>query len=69
MMSEGKIVYAYGMRLRPFAPGCQPVEGFVAADDDVLNDYHNILYYDHKLTHTECYEYDLDYLGTRRPRE
>ena len=63
-----KILYTYGMRLRGFAPGYQPLEGFVAVDDDVLAEYHNILIYDRKLTDEELRNYDLDYLGKRRQR-
>lgn len=64
-----KILYTYGMRLRGYSIGCQPREGFVAADDDVLQEYHNILYYDRKLSDEDCKNYDLDYLGKRRLRE
>lgn len=64
-----KILYTYGMRLRGYSSGCQPREGFVAADDDVLQEYHNILYYDRKLSDEDCKNYDLDYLGKRRLRE
>lgn len=57
------------MRLRGFSIGCQPMDGYVAHDDDVLNEYHNILLYDRKLTEDECRKYDLDYLGKRRLRK
>ena len=63
-----KILYTYGMRLRGYSIGCQPIDGFVAADDDVLQEYHNILYYDRKLSDEDCKNYDLDYLGKRRLR-
>ena len=45
------------------------MDGYVAHDDDVLNEYHNILLYDRKLTEDECHSYDLDYLGKRRLRK
>lgn len=64
-----KILYTYGMRSRGYSIGCQPREGFVAADDDCLGEYHNVLLYNRKLTDEECRDYDLDYLGKRRLRE
>lgn len=62
-------VYQYGMRLRGFSPGCQPKEGFIAADDDVLGEYHNMLYYDHRLTHTQCEDFELDFIGKRELKD
>ena len=66
---EEDILYTYGMRLRGFSIGCQPLEGYIAHDDDVLNEYHNILLYNRKLYEDECRKYDLDYLGKRRLRK
>jgi hypothetical protein len=60
------VLYTYGMRLRPFAPGCQPKLGLVTFDDDVLNEYHSILLYNRPLSDKECFDYELDYLGKRR---
>lgn len=68
-MNESKILYTYGMRLRGFSIGCQPMDGYVTHDDDLLNEYHNIIYYSRKLSENECRSYDLDYLGKRRLRE
>lgn len=65
---EEKVLYTYGMRLRGYSIGCQPRDGFVAADDDCLAEYHNILYYDRKLSDEEISNFDLDYLGKRRLR-
>lgn len=65
---EEKVLYTYGMRLRGYAPMCQPKDDLIAVDDDILAEYHNILLYGRRLTHTECFEYDLDYLGKRRLR-
>ena len=62
------ILFTYGMRLRGFSIGCQPLEGFVAADDDCLDEYYSILLYNRKLTDEETKNYDLDYLGKRRLR-
>lgn len=56
-------MYKYGMRLRGFAPFCQPMNGFVKAEEDINGKYHNILFYDRMLSDTELKEYELDYLG------
>jgi hypothetical protein len=61
----GRVLYRYGMRLRGFAPGCQPMDGFEEAEDDPMGDYWNILLYGRKLTKEERRSYDLDYLGER----
>lgn len=61
-----KIIYLYGMRFRGFAPGCQPMEGFIDAREDVLGEYHNVLTYDRVLTRKEEDQYELDYIGSRR---
>ena len=53
--------YKYGMRLRPFSIGCQPMDGLVEIMID--NRYWNILIYDRKLTDQEVSDYELDYLG------
>jgi len=62
-MKDKKNVYLYGMRLRGFSPGCQPMEGLVERRDDPAEMYYDLLVYDHKLTPGECTAYDLDYLG------
>ena len=67
--NEQKILYTYGMRLRGYSIGCQPKEGLVTVSEDILDEYHNILYYDHKLSEEVCEIYELDYLGKRRLRE
>lgn len=58
-----KNTYLYGMRLRGFSPGCQPMEGLVEQRDDPAGRYHDLLVYDHELTRGELLYYDLDYLG------
>ena len=62
-----KCYYIYGMRLRGFSPGCQPKEGLVEAEDDIMGDYHNVLVYSRPLTIRECKDFELDYLGKRAP--
>ena len=53
-----KKLYAYGMRLRGYSPGCQPKDGFVCRLDS--DKYHDILLYDRKLTEKEMRDYELD---------
>lgn len=60
--------YKYGMRLRGFAPGCQPMDGLVEAQEgrcmgDSRRRYHNILLYNRKLTEDEIRDYELDDLN------
>ena len=52
--------YKYGMRLRGFAHGCQPLRGFVERLDDETGKYYDILVYYRKLTEKEQHNYDLD---------
>lgn len=56
-------VYFYGMRLRPFGPGCQPNKGFLDVMEDLHDQgYHNILMYERKLSEKEISNYELDFL-------
>ena len=55
--------YKYGMRLRGFSIGCQPMDGFVERLDDPSNRYHDILVYDRPLTEKEVADYELDFIG------
>ena len=52
--------YKYGMRLRGFAPGCQPLRGFVERLDDETGKYYDILVYYRKKKKKEQHNYDLD---------
>lgn len=56
-------VYRYGMRLRWFFPGCQPMEGLILRCLDRNDGYHDCLLYDRKLTEKELREYKMDYIG------
>lgn len=56
-------MFKYGMRLRGFAPLCQPKEGLHYIMDDPSGRYYDILVYDRKLTDKELSDYELDYLG------
>ena len=54
--------YAYGMRLRGFSPGCQPMNGLVERRDDPSRRYHDVLIYDRQLTEKELNDYEMDFL-------
>lgn len=60
------IQYLYGMRLRGFAPFCQPMKGLVERMDDETGNYWDILIYSRKLSEKECREYELDFLTERK---
>ena len=55
-------VYVYGMRLRGFSLGCQPMQGLVERQDDPTGKYHDLLVYERKLTDKELADYELDSL-------
>lgn len=57
------MTWKYGMRLRGFSLGCQPMLGLIERQDDPTGRYHDILLYDRRLTCTEEYEYELDEIG------
>ena len=53
--------YKYGMRLRGFSPGCQPMKGLVRVEHPLtLEKWWDILVYDRELNDTELFLYDLD---------
>ena len=54
--------YRYGMRLRGFSIGCQPMNGLLWSEDDPSGRYYDILIYDRKLTDSELRDYELDYI-------
>lgn len=54
--------YFYGMRLRGYSLGCQPMNGLMMVMDDEKGHYHNILVYMRKLTDQEMWDYELDLL-------
>lgn len=57
-----KKLYAYGMRLRGFSPGCQPKDGLVERVDSNTRKYYDILLYNRPLTDKEIFDYDLTYI-------
>ena len=59
-------LYKYGMRLRGFSIGCQPMKNFYERQDDDgghRRHYHDILIYTEKLGEQDLASYELDYLG------
>lgn len=56
--------YAYGMRLRGFSIGCQPMKGFCERIGDPTERYYDVVVYNRKLTELEARSYEMDYLGT-----
>jgi hypothetical protein len=55
--------YVYGMRLRGFSLGAQPMDGFIERRDDCTGKFFDILVYDRPLTESEIYRYELSFLG------
>ena len=55
-------MYKYGMRLRGFSIGCQPMDGLYCAEDGDRK-YWSYLFYTRMLTDKEAEDYELDYLG------
>ena len=60
--------YVYGMRLRGFSPGCQPMNGFLAREDDITGTFWDILVYSRLLTEKELKDYDLTLIAWRDPQ-
>ena len=58
-------IYIYGMRLRGFSIGCQPMKSLVLASEDKSGEYYDILSYARPLTDKEVNDYELDCLGER----
>jgi hypothetical protein len=56
-------MYKYGMRLRGFSLGCQPMKNLVDRIDDNSGKYHDILIYSEKLSDKDIKDYELDFLG------
>ncbi len=54
--------YRYGMRLRGFSPGCQPMDGLIRREDDKKGKYHDVLVYYRRLTEKEMVDFEVDYL-------
>ena len=55
-------MYIYGMKLRGFSPGCQPLKGLVGRQEDVTGQYYDLLIYDRELSEQEEQDYELELL-------
>jgi len=62
---EEKREFYYGMRLRGFSMGCQPMNGLVRREDDESGRYWDILVYDRQLSEKELAGYELDFIGAK----
>lgn len=62
-------MYLYGMRLRCFSIGCQPVNGFLRRMGDISGKYYDIIVYNRKLEDSELTGYELDYIGEDKENE
>ena len=59
--------YVYGMRVRGFSPGRQPMNGFLESRVDPKRRYHDLLVYNRMLTKEEKRDYELDFVGAEGP--
>ena len=50
----------YGMRLRGFSMGAQPMNGFIRRHDDTTGRYYDIIEYDRELTEKEMETYSME---------
>lgn len=55
--------YRYGMKMRGYSIGCQPMRGLRDVIDDRHGNYYNILAYDRQLEPDEVSAYELTFLG------
>lgn len=55
--------YVYGMRLRGFSPGCQPMDGFVERRNSPCDTWYDVLVYSRRLTQKELSDYALTLIG------
>lgn len=55
--------YKYGMRLRGFSIGCQPMEHLHDVRESDGDPYYSYLFYTEKLTEDQIRNFELDYLG------
>lgn len=62
-------MYIYGMRMRGFAPGCQPMAGLVDWEDTDGGKYYSILTYSRELTSAECADYDIERMQDKMTEE
>ncbi len=51
--------YFYGMRLRGFSPGCQPMDGFLERKDSPSDKYYDVIVYNRYLSEDDEKHYSL----------
>ena len=51
--------YFYGMRLRGFSPGCQPMDGFIKRADASSDKYYDVIVYEKPLKKADIEHYSL----------
>lgn len=59
-------LHKYGMRLRPYGKGCQPMQRLVCCDEGAViygHSYHNFIYYTERLSEEDVKNYGLDYIN------
>lgn len=59
----------YGMRLRGFSMGAQPMDGLLSRQDDPSGKYYDILEYSRELTKEEIETYSLDLIQDTQPKK
>lgn len=52
-------MYKYGMKMRGFSIGCQPMRG-LKDWQDTEGRYYSVLWYDRELTEQEVKDYELE---------
>lgn len=57
--------YLYGMKMRGFSIGCQPMKGLIKRGDCATGEYWDLLYYDRKLTDKEVKDYELEFIACK----
>jgi hypothetical protein len=57
------MAYLYGMKMRGFSIGCQPMKGLSERLDDRTGKYWDILRYNRQLSPEEVRAYELEYIG------
>lgn len=63
-------MFLYGMRLRGFSIGCQPMNGLIKRIDNTgKKHYHDCLVYDRMLSDKELVAYELDFIGEYKEEE
>lgn len=64
------MMYKYGMRLRPFGIGCQPMDGYLYREPyegfkcfKYSDKYWDVIVYNRELNEKEMEDYELDFVG------